>query len=166
MTGKMVVSGKAAEPITRANTDYTKRTISAVFPDYLFMFNSSAQNSPDITEICRDGGATANEPIRESYRFYQSVESLGSVRAISAGRCGDCPEKRRICVRLYEPPVRRYVRMLTASSTPFFSRPVTIRGFPSRNWMENRLRADLIIPSRRITSGSRHGFPRRCGAGA
>ncbi|HEY3418698.1 MAG TPA: hypothetical protein VGM23_17625 [Armatimonadota bacterium] len=66
VTGKYIVSGKEAEKITRANTAYTKKEISKIFPDYLFMFNSSVQN-PDIAEICSDGGGTANEPIRESY---------------------------------------------------------------------------------------------------
>ena len=62
-TGKVVVSGEKANAITRANTEYTRRTISAVFPDYLFMFNGDAHQC-DIAEICRDGGATANELIR------------------------------------------------------------------------------------------------------
>ena len=64
-TGKVVVSGEKANAITRANTEYTRRTISAEFPEYLFMFNASTLE-PDIAEICRDGGAPANEPIRES----------------------------------------------------------------------------------------------------
>lgn len=65
-TGKVVVSGEKARAIIRANTDYTRKTISAVFPDFLFMFNSYIQEC-DITDICRNGGASANEPIRESY---------------------------------------------------------------------------------------------------
>ena len=53
-TGKVVISGEKANAITRANTEYTRRTISAVYPDYLFMFNGDAHQG-DIAEICRDG---------------------------------------------------------------------------------------------------------------
>jgi hypothetical protein len=65
LTGKMVVTGKEAEAITRSNTDYTRRKVAEIFPDYPFMFNSSAHEC-DIAEICRDGGATANELIKET----------------------------------------------------------------------------------------------------
>lgn len=72
------IYGKPAPPpdeaikITAKNTEYTKRKIKEIYPDYLFMFNA-ATHDYDTGEIdidciaqCKDGGATANEPVRET----------------------------------------------------------------------------------------------------
>lgn len=70
--GKNFPPPEKARMLTAKNTEYTKRKVKEVFPDYLFMFNGAAFNydtgkvNIDCIAQCKEGGATANEPIRES----------------------------------------------------------------------------------------------------
>jgi hypothetical protein len=66
VTGKRIPSGEAAAAVERLNTRTVRSTITKLFPNYLFMYNSGT-DAADLDEECRGGGGVGYEPIRGAW---------------------------------------------------------------------------------------------------